>query len=60
MPKLVAGWVLGTHNFNYKSSSLFTRNKIYFNIINLYFIIFKLKKLNKDIKKKNNKNYYYN
>jgi hypothetical protein len=25
MPKLVAGWVLGTHNFNCKSSSLFTR-----------------------------------
>ena len=30
MPKLVAGWVLGTHNFNCKSSSLFTRNKLIF------------------------------
>ena len=28
MPKLVAGWVLGTHNFNCKSSSLFTRKII--------------------------------
>ena len=30
MPKLVAGWVLGTHNFNCKSSSIFTRNKLIF------------------------------
>ena len=42
MPKLVAGWVLGTHNFNYKSSSLFIRKKTKFHrkIFLLYFYLY--------------------
>ena len=38
MSKLVAGWVLGTHNFNCKSSSLFTRTIKIFLFILLFSI----------------------
>jgi hypothetical protein len=45
MPKLVAGWVLGTHNFNCKSSSLFTRIKKQKKYFYYIYIFYKIKKL---------------